>query len=114
MRLFNSWCQHTHEGADKGITRKKRTKKVSEKRTYVEKCVNINNIAISPRRAESADQHTRDHDSVNGGSVCALNRSDMASQDGEIKVIKGVQPVFIVDGFSFCRDDCKHYFLSEW
>lgn len=38
----------------------------------------------------------------------------MATQDGEIKVVQGITPVFIVDGFNFCRADCEHYFLSEW
>ena len=37
----------------------------------------------------------------------------MATQDGEIKVVKGIKPVFIVDGFNFTRADCHHYFLSE-
>jgi hypothetical protein len=43
----------------------------------------------------------------------AVTSVTMATQDGEIKVVKGITPVFIVDGFNFCRQDCTHYFLSE-
>eukprot|EP00038_Savillea_parva_P031554 m.87854 g.87854 ORF g.87854 m.87854 type:complete len:952 (+) comp9728_c0_seq1:293-3148(+) len=37
----------------------------------------------------------------------------MASQDGDIKVISGISPTFIVDGFNFCLPECKTYFLTH-
>ena len=38
----------------------------------------------------------------------------MASQVADIKMVKGVQPCFIVDGFNFCVAACEHYFLTHY
>ena len=38
----------------------------------------------------------------------------MASQDADIKVVRGLTPCFIVDGFNYCREECNSYFLTHY
>eukprot|EP00040_Diaphanoeca_grandis_P001604 m.276223 g.276223 ORF g.276223 m.276223 type:complete len:306 (+) comp122765_c0_seq1:156-1073(+) len=38
----------------------------------------------------------------------------MATQVASIKVVKGITPTFVVDGFNFVRTDCKSYFLTHY
>lgn len=38
----------------------------------------------------------------------------MASQTRHIKIIHGIEPLFIVDGFKFTQPECSHYFLTHY
>ena len=38
----------------------------------------------------------------------------MATQSGDIKLVRGIDPLFIVDGFNFVRPECAHYFLTHY
>ena len=38
----------------------------------------------------------------------------MASQDCDIKLLRGLTPAFIVDGFAYPRPECRSYFLTHY